>query len=689
MKIGVDYYPEHWDKSLWEQDADRMKEAGVSIVRMAEFAWSRLEPKEGEYCFAWLDEAIALFAEREIEVLLGTPTCTPPLWLFEKYPEVIQVDKSGRRIPIGIRGHRCMNNPVFREKCEQIITKMVTRYADNDWVIGYQIDNELEANHCCCPICEEKFRSFVQRKYGLIEEVNKAYGNNVWSGEYSSFSQIKPPLGSNQTWLNPSYMLDFNRYASESTIDYLEFQRELIKKLDAKALITTNSWLCENMPDFYRMFQNLDFVSYDNYPTTSIPEYPEALYSHAFHLDLMRGIKRENFWIMEQLSGSLGSWMPMQSTVQPGMLKGYSLQAIAHGADAVLHFRWRTAVSGAEMFWHGLLDHSNIPGRRYQEFCALCETVEKWKEIEGSEIKNTVAILYSSEQEYGFKIQPQVEGMHYFTQLKAYHDAFTCLGVGVDIVDWLSDLSEYDVVVAPTIYITNDTIIENLSAFAEQGGSLILTNRSGVKDSKNKCIMQALPTVFSKMAGVIVKEYNPLGMRSQKMQTTGEWEKSMDFEEAAVAFGKQNIAEGQVRQKEGLSDMASEISCRLWCDILEPQGAKVLASYGEDFYCGEAAITVNAFGKGQVYYNGTVLNRLGMILFARFVAKQAGLEYIEGLPVGVERTIRKKEGKQWSFLFNNTDGEKEFSWGMVKAGRLEKMYHVKLKPFEMQITCIE
>lgn len=672
MKIGVDYYPEHWDKSLWQEDADRMQKTGVKVVRMAEFAWSRLEPREGIYEFEWLDEVIGLFAERQIQVFLCTPTCTPPLWLFEKYPEVIQVGKDEHTIPIGIRGHRCLNNPVYRQKCKEIITKMVTRYVKNEWVIGYQIDNELEANHCCCPVCEDKFRSFVQKKYGTIEDVNKAYGNNVWSGEYSSFSQIRPPFGEHPTWLNPSYMLDFNRYASQSTVEYVEFQRELIHSLDKRALITTNNWLCENMPDFYQMFKHLDFVSYDNYPTTVIPSDQEELYSHAFHLDLMRGIKQKNFWIMEQLSGNLGSWMPMTSTLQPGMLKGYALQAIAHGADTVLHFRWRTAVSGAEMFWHGILDHSNVPGRRYEEFCDLCQTVNNWKEIEGSVIKNKVAILYSSDQEYGFKIQPQVEGMHYFTQLKAYHDAFTCLGVGVDIIDWLSDLSDYDVVVAPTLYVTNSLIEKNLKEFVQRGGHFVLTNRSGVKDSENKCIMSPLPAIFSEMMGVTVREYDPIGLKKQKIEIVDE-------------LWKQDICDTCTKNGTDVMETSEAITCSLWCDILDSQKAEVLANYDENFYQGNAAITQNEYGKGIAYYAGTVLNRRGMIAFARLIARNAGIEYVNGLPIGVERTVREKNNEKWTFLFNNTNEVKNFTWNIVSNEYIGESREEMLEPFEMRV----
>lgn len=668
MRIGVDYYPEQWDRSLWEKDVAMMKDAGVKVVRMGEFAWSRLEPQEGKYDFSWLDEIIGLFEKAGIEVFLGTPTNTPPLWLYEKYPEVIQVGKDGSPVSIGIRGHRCLNSPVYRGFCKKIIKKMVSRYKDRTSVIGYQIDNELEANHCCCPVCQQEFRKFIREKYKNIDEVNKAYGNSVWSGEYSDFSQIGPPFGPHQTWLNPSYMLDFNRYASKSTVEYVEFQRKLIHDMDSKALITTNNWLCENMPDFYDMFEKLDFVSYDNYPATLLPEDKESLYSHAFHLDLMRGIKEKNFWIMEQLSGPLGGWAPMSQTLQPGMLKGYSLQAIAHGADTVVHFRWRTAVSGAEMFWHGLIDQSNVPGRRFEEFQELCRTVDEWRELEGSTPESQVAIIYGSDQEYAFKIQPQVEGMHYFTQLKAYHDAFASLGIGVDIVDARSDLSKYKVVVAPTLFVTDREMVDKLDAYAKRGGRLVLTNRSGVKDDNNRCIMSPLPTVFADMAGVHVEEYDAIGKRWQKLHIS---------QAAWLLQDKRMWAERQ----------GDELACQLWCDILESDGAEVLARYGENFYEGRAAITANQYGAGEVYYVGTVMNRCGMVSLMSEIIRKAGISHIENLPFGVEHTVRRKGKDRWHFLFNNTSSNQEFEmrWRLPAGMRNNYDEAICLLPFEMKM----
>ena len=667
IQIGVDYYPEQWPEQMWEQDADRMKECGVKVVRMAEFAWSRMEPEEGTYDFEWLDRAVSVFADRRMQVVLCTPTCTPPLWAFEKYPEIIQTGPDGQRIAIGIRGHRCMNSPVYRTLCEKIIRQLVSRYRDNPAVIAYQIDNELEANHCRCQVCQESFQNWMRKKYRNVQEVNAVYGNSVWSGEYFSFSQVKPPMGDFIKWQNPSLTLDYNRYASESTVAYLEFQRTLIHSLDPDAWITTNSWLCENMPDFYDLFQNLDIVSYDNYPTTVLPESQEELYSHAFHLDLMRGIKQQNFWIMEQLSGAVGSWMPMSHSPEPGMIKGYALQAIAHGADTVVHFRWRTAVAGAEMYWHGILDHSDVPGRRYEEFRELCRIVDGLQEMDGSYVKNSVALLYSSDNEYGFKLQHQAEGMYYLEQLKSLHDGFTAIGVGVDIIDESADLSAYEIVLAPTILITHEETEKALHEFAAQGGTILLTNRSGVKDSYNKCVMQPLPGIYRELVGARVREYNAPGPYLGQLKLTDDvlrenYKKSCRYYPGGEADEKLLRENAVYRQ---------------WCDILEAETAQVLAEYGDRYYSGSAAVTRNCYGAGTVYYIGTVCDRMFYISLAKCMASEKRIFYYDNLPLGVEVTYRQKDEKLWRFVFNNTNKEQ-------KVCLDSKTYW--MKPFEMKIS---
>lgn len=642
MRIGVDYYPEHWEESLWEEDIRKMAETGVSVVRLAEFAWCLLEPQEGVYDFTWLDRVISMFGEKNIDVVLGTPTNCPPLWLYERYPETVQTGRDGRRIATGIRGHRCYTNPVFRRKTKEIVTALAQHYKDDKRVISWQIDNEVEANFCCCESCTEGFRGWLKEKYnGDLQLLNKTYGNVMWSGEYSSWQQIKPPMGDYAyAWYNPSYMLDFHRYASDSTIDFVNFQKDILKQITPDKPVTTNAYLCENMPDFYRMFKGLDFVSYDNYPVARHDENEQSYTSHAFHLDLMRGLKKQNFWVMEQLSGALGSWMPMGDTPRPGFIAGYSLQAFAHGADTVVHFRWRSATKGAEMHWHGLLDHSNIPGRRFEEFQQLCARSQKLKAIAGSRIESKVALLYSAETEYAFKIQPQHQDFHYLNQMKAYHEAFTSLGLNVDIVNWTSSLEGYEIVIAPTLYLVQEAVTEELYRFVREGGTLLLTDRSGVKDMDNTCIMDALPTVYQELMGASVMEYDAPGYCRQKLEA---------FFDSPVTWedGGQNLPSGNI----------TEYQIHGWCDLLKPHGAKVLAVYGDEYYKGVPAVTCNAYGKGYAYYVGTVADRDFYCQLAKVMVRQRNMSYIPDIPRGVEISKRCDESRSWYFLFNNSARE--------------------------------
>ena len=643
MITGVDYYPEHWDKSLWIPDADLMKETGVKIVRLAEFAWCRLEPREGEFDFGWLDEIIDILTERGIKIVLCTPTNCPPMWFYEKYPEAVQTEKDGRRTRTGIRGHRCINNAVFLRYAERIIDVMTKRYADNKSVIAWQIDNELEANFCFCETCIEKYHKWLKNKYTTIEAVNEAYGNAMWSGEYSSWEQIKPPFGSYpDAWLNPSYMLDYNRYASDSVVDHINWQARLIHKNCPDAKLTTNVWFCKNMPNFYDEFKKLDFISYDNYPTTRIPDNPDENYSHAFHLDLMRGVKQDKFWVMEQLSGGLGCWAPMGRTPVPGMIKGYSLQAFAHGADTVVHFRWRNAIGGAEMHWHGLIDHSNVPGRRFAEFADLCKEADKLCDVRDTQIKSDVAILYSPEDEYAFKIQPQTGNMYYMEQPMMFHAAFTKYGVNVDVINQKADISGYKIVVAPEMYITDDKVVKSLYDFAEKGGTVILTNRSGVKDEYNKCIMEQLPTVYRKLVGAYVEEYDPMG-----------WDN-----------GKIEFTDGTV------------YNCRQWCDVICPETAETLAVYSSEFYKDKTAVTKNSYGKGTAYYIGTVCEKNVYNRLIKDILTETDVEHFDDIPDNVEITTRTNEEITARFIFNNTNKEQKFTLNGNK---------IVLAPFEMKI----
>ncbi len=640
MQIGVDYYPEQWQPQYWQKDIDLMAETGVQVVRLAEFAWAVLEPQEDEFCFEWLDAVIAMLAEKKIGIVLGTPTNCPPLWLYERYPDAVQTDADGHSISIGIRGHRCYNSPNFRRRAEIIIEEMLRHYKDNPHIIAWQIDNELEANFCRCAHCSASFRAFLQEKYVTLDVLNRRYGNAVWSGCYSAWSQVVPPMGTHpKAWYNPSLMLDYHRFAAMDAQRFVQFQVDVIRRHCPTIPITTNTWFCENHVDFHALFHDLDFVSYDNYPTTSIPENSDEIYSHAFHLDFMRGIKQKNFWIMEQLSGGMGCWMPMKNTPLPGMIAGYALQAFAHGADIVVHFRWRSAIQGAEMFWHGLIDHSGKPGRRFTEFRQLCARAAELREISGAAYMAETALLYDIDTDFALNIQPQSDGFDYIHQLKLWHDACTRYGAGVDILPMNADISGYRMMIVPALYITHPEMAEKLYAYVKDGGTLILTARSGVKDIDNGCIMEALPTIYRELIGAEVEEYDPIGWAQTSVK--------MD----------------------GIQYTASH-----WCDVLMPSAAEIIASYGSGFYSGRAAVTKNRYGSGSAWYVGTVPSRTFCHALMKKMRMQCGLSCLD-LPAEIEVTSRRmSEEMVYRFIFNHTDKVQTFALD-------GKMY--SLQAFEM------
>ncbi|MCH4206688.1 MAG: beta-galactosidase [Solobacterium sp.] len=630
---GVDYYPEQWDRSMWEDDIRRMSDLGIRTVRIGEFAWCRLEPEEGQFEFGWLDDAIELIERYGMKVILGTPTNCPPLWMFQNYPDTLQCDRDGTRTKTGIRGHRCMNSPTFRKYAGRIVALMAERYADNG-IYAWQIDNELESNHCTCEYCAASFRKWLQDKYGTLDHLNRAWGNVVWSGEVSDWNQINAFMTAavnRADWFNPGYMLDYERFCAASTTDYVHFQCDIIRKYIPSAVITTNSCFGSNLPDFHQEFEPLDVASYDNYPPAVIPANPEKFYSNAFALDFVRGFKQKNFWVLEQLGGPMGCWSPITPQLEPGMLEGYAMQAVAHGADLLSFFRWRTASTGAEMFCYGLLDHDNQPNSRTEELKHLIHRLELVPNLSETSLTSKVAMLYSADQEFSFKTQAQSEGFAYWTQMRLFHEACMNLGVNIDIIPQSHSYEDYEVVIVPTQFVTDKDSVKRLEQFAQQGGTVIVTNRSGVKDEHGNCIInESLPTLFRKMCGCYINGTDAIGPRYQRIRSL----------------------HGGV------------FSITSWCDMLVCETAEPMAVYLDRFYAGTPALSVNQFGKGTVYYVGTVGEKALYRSLLLEVFHQRKMNVIENLPDGVESTVRSAEDMQFRFFFNNTlEGKSFFAEG--------------------------
>jgi beta-galactosidase len=665
FRFGVDYYPEHWSEERWPLDAQLMAEAGFNVARLAEFAWSRLEPGEGQFDFDWLDRAISILHSKGLSVVLGTPTASPPPWLMRKTPELFRVREDGSRTTFGNRREYCPNHPLYHEHSRRIVTELAEHYADHPAVIGWQIDNEF-GDRCYCPVCGQKFQTWLRGRYETLDEVNQKWGTVFWSHTYQDWTEIPLPLTTGGS-PNPGLALDFYRFCSDSYVAYQELQIAILREKCPDHFITHNLMGFKyDRLNYFDLARNLDFVAWDTYPrmqwTMEQGVDPSA---SALDHDAMRGLKSRNFWVMEQQSGP-GGWEMLSVTPRPGELRLWAYQSVAHGADAIVFFRWRTARFGTEQYWHGVLDHDGVPGRRYEEIKGMgAEIKEVGDQILGSHVRSSMAMMLSYDSRFAFQIQPNNPRFSYAEHFHQIYRAFYQQHVSIDVVSPNADLSSYKLVVAPALHLITDTVAENLKGYVRSGGTLLVTQRTGVKDESNKVVDQRLPGLLAEVCGVEVEEYDSL---SSQMQNGVEF--------TAPELGSPS------------GPMSARATVGVLCDILKPTTAKVVARYVQDYYAGKPAITINQFGKGYAMYIGAVGEAQLYDPIAKWLLDLAGLQGPFATPVGVEVTQRIKGPRTLTFILNHSHSPQAIHLGNSYGNLLDKKKiegEVQLNPFDVLI----
>jgi beta-galactosidase len=622
--FGVDYYPESWDEATLEKDAVMMHAAGINFVRMGEFAWTKMEPEEGHYDFAWLDHALNVLNAHGVRAVLGTPTAAPPTWLMAKYPDIAAMDQNGVRYRFGSRDNRCLNNPHYLAATRAIVTAMAEHYKDNPAVMGWQIDNELGGPKCYDPYCLRAFQEWCRRKYGRLDALNRAWGTVFWSHTYTDWSQIPLPWNTLFGVHNPALELDFDRFFSDSTHQYLAMQAGILRHIAPNKPITHNEMGMFDGIDYSELSTSIDFVAWDNYPMIRAASGFADYFGPAMGHDLMRGAKYgQNFMVMEE-EGGLPGWNMFWGRQAPAALyRVWTYQAIAHGADGISFFRWRTSPYGTEQYWEGVLDQDSYANARYRMVAQIGKEVQRLAPLlDGSTVRSQVAVLVSPDSRWAFHIQTLVKGFSYDRELHDYYDAFRRAGISADMIFPSADFSKYKVIAAPSLFVVTPALTEKLTHFVEAGGTLVLTFRSGVKDEHNDVTRQTLPGPFATMAGIAIHEFDP-----------------------------------QISQEQHLVEPdGTRFPARVWFDVLTPITAQALATYGDDFYAGKAAVTENHYGHGRVYYVGTESGSKQFYnQFANRILAEAGVPLGPTLPVGVELQAREKAGSRIMFLLNYTN----------------------------------
>jgi beta-galactosidase len=604
LLMGADWYPEQWPEERWETDLRMMEAAHLNVARIAEFAWSRMEPSEGQYDFAWLGRAIRLAEKHHVAIVLGTPTATPPAWLTHKYPETLRVEPNGQTVTHGTRAHGSVTSLKYREFCRRIASEMAKHFGHDPNVVGWQIDNEY--GYALISYNDEarrQFQDWLKAKYKTLDALNRHWTTFYWSQAYDDWNEIPIPFSGH----NPGLMLDWQRFVTYSWANYQQNQIDAIRAICEPRQFITGNFMGYGFDGFdhYVVAQPLTFVAWDDYVGTGHLDPDKNGISH----DAMRGLKRENIWIIETQPGSV-NWSALNNSLDKGEVRAMAWHDVGHGADEVSYWQWRSALNGQEEI-HGTLvgpDGQPVPlleevAHTAKEFADLQDT------FRNTHVISDVALLNDYESRWAIDWQKHTDKYEQFAILKSYYHALRNSSQSIDIVSPDVSLDDYKLVVAPDLYLIAKARAGHLAAYVKNGGHLVLGPRSGMKDEFNALLPIRQPGYLAETLGAQVEQYYALERNIPASGTLG----------------------------------AGEVS--VWAEWLKPTAsdAEVLLRYGKSngWLDGQPAILTRRYGRGRITYIGAVLDEALTEAAAQWMTQTSGVTpAFAPVPQGIEVSRR-------------------------------------------------
>ncbi|MBE9915175.1 beta-galactosidase [Paenibacillus donghaensis] len=634
MLHGADYNPEQWLQypDILREDIRLMKQAGCNVMSVGIFSWASLEPEESIFTFEWMDRLLDRFAENGVYAFLATPSGARPAWMSAKYPEVLRVGANRVRNLHGFRHNHCYTSPVYREKTAIINRKLAERYGTHPAVIGWHISNEY-GGECHCAYCQNAFRSWLKQKYGSLDALNHAWWTTFWSHTYTDWLQIESPAPHGETQVH-GLVLDWRRFVTDQTLDFCKHEIKPLKELAPHLPVTTNFMEAFEGLNYWKFADAIDFVCWDSYPTWhgTKDEHDLAAWVGLNH-DMFRSIKGGKPFLLMESTPSLTNWQPVSKLKRPGMHFLSSMQAVAHGSDSVQYFQWRKSRGSSEKFHGAVIDHAGHEHTRvFRDVSEVGQMLSQLDDIVGTTVHPQVAIIFDTENRWAVKEAqgPRNIGMNYEETVRMHYKPFWDMGIPVNVIDMDCDFSPYKLLIAPMLYMVRPGVGERIERFIENGGVFVSTYWSGIVDENDLCFLGGFPGPLRKALGI--------------------WSEELE--------GLHDCDANTIRVTSGsVSGLKGEFEVREICDLIHLETAEAIAEYGQDFYAGRPALTVNHFGKGKAYYIAARAEKPFYHAFYRGLTAQEGIPRVldTELPQGVTAQLRTDGVQDFVFLLNFTD----------------------------------
>ena len=643
---GGDYNPEQWSEDVWEEDMRLFALAGIDIVTLNVFSWASLQPDEHTYCFEKLDKIMDLVEKNGLKVCMATSTAAHPAWMAKKYPDILRTEFNGMKRKFGSRHNSCQNSPTYQKYSVLLAKKLAERYKDRKCIVAWHVSNEY-GGECYCENCEKAFRVWLKDKYKTIEELNRAWNTAFWGHTFYEWDEIVLPnllsehFAENRTTFQ-GISLDYRRFNSEGMLHCFKAEYEAIKSVIPDAKITTNLMGFYKPLDYQMWANEMDFISWDNYPANEDP-YARIAMNH----DLMRGIKGGQPFVLMEQTPSVTNWLAYNALKRPNVMRLWSYQAMAHGADAIMFFQMRRSIGACEKYHGAVIDHvGNENTRVFREIAKLGEELKQLgSKTLGSTMDSKVAVVVDWDNWWALEYSagPSCD-LKYLDEVFGYYRALEEQNYSVDLIGVNDDLSKYEVVIAPILYMTKGSYDEKIREYVKNGGTFITTFFSGIVDEHDLVITGGYPGHLRDILGIWVEEID------------------------ALPAGTTNA----------FTYEGKEYEAKLLCDIMHLEGAKALATYEKDFYANTPVLTVNEYGKGKAYYVGTRSSEDFYQTFLKERLEEKGIRpVLEVEGVGIEATERIKGDERYLFVLNHNDTEGTFVMPKAKVDLLTGRTYTK------------